>query len=108
MLHFFTLFLLFRGSIFTFKKVESSVLTLPTNKTFHENDGAVSPIWLNAAYSTIFTFLAGRSFSLQNDSPCFSNPCFQGKCRAKPPEEGYGFCCECREGFCGEKCNISK
>ncbi|KAL9961856.1 hypothetical protein ACROYT_G030887 [Oculina patagonica] len=59
------------------------------------------------AFGQFLASTKGRSVGLENDSdPCFGNPCNGGVCRAKTQAEGYGYSCQCCEGFSGENCEI--
>ncbi|XP_058942132.2 delta-like protein 4 [Pocillopora verrucosa] len=43
----------------------------------------------------------------KQDNPCYPGLCKNGGvCRAKTPDEGYGYYCLCIEGFGGDNCEI--
>ena len=60
----------------------------------------------NMSLGPLYFSLVGSSIRKQ-DNPCYPGLCKNGGvCRAKTPDEGYGYYCLCIEGFGGDNCEI--
>jgi len=88
-------------------RVKSFVLTLPN--ALIDRMRLFSQFRFAPLTVPFFLSYVGRSFSRQIDNPCRPSPCLnKGECRARTSEEGYGYSCQCPEGFSGKRCEISK